>query len=98
MIDLQRLRAFASASCQFTLTGIKRSLAAVTACEALQPNADRIEEAFILGSVVKGTDTGTSNIDVMVIGTVPQLELFDATIQLQGKQTTALQRLRTVAC
>jgi predicted nucleotidyltransferase len=50
--------------------------------QALQAYADRIEEAFIFGSVVKGTDTGKSDIDVMVVGTVPQLELFGAASQL----------------
>ena len=51
--------------------------------EALKPYADRIEEAFIFGSVVKGSDTGRSDVDVMIVGTVPQLELFEATSQLQ---------------
>ena len=51
--------------------------------EALQAYTDRIEEAFIFGSVVKGTDTGKSDIDVMVVGTVQQLELFEAASQLQ---------------
>lgn len=50
--------------------------------EALQPYADRIEEAFIFGSVVKGSDTGTSDIDVMVVGTVPPLLLYEAAGQL----------------
>ncbi|MBT9594624.1 MAG: MarR family transcriptional regulator [Vitreoscilla sp.] len=53
--------------------------------EALQIHADRIEEAFIFGSVVKGTDTGKSDIDVMVVGDVPQLELFEAAGQLQQR-------------
>jgi len=51
--------------------------------EALQPYVDRIEEAFIFGSVVKGTDTGRSDVDVMVVGKVPQLELFDVASRLQ---------------
>ena len=51
--------------------------------EALQTYADRIDEAFIFGSVVKGTDTGKSDIDIMVVGTVPQLELFEAASLLQ---------------
>ena len=45
--------------------------------EALQVHADRIEEAFIFGAVVKGTDSGKSDIDVMVVGRVAQLDLFD---------------------
>jgi predicted nucleotidyltransferase len=51
--------------------------------EALKPYADRIEEAFIFGSIVKGSDTGRSDVDLMIIGTVPQLDLFDAASQLQ---------------
>ena len=51
--------------------------------DALKPYADRIDEAFIFGSVVRGSDTGTSDIDVMIVGTVPPLELFEATTRLQ---------------
>ncbi|MBT9456658.1 MAG: nucleotidyltransferase domain-containing protein [Burkholderiaceae bacterium] len=51
--------------------------------EALLPYADRIEKAFVFGSVVKGTDTCQSDIDVMVIGLVPQMDLFEVTSRLQ---------------
>ena len=51
--------------------------------EALHVYADRIEEAFIFGSVVKGTDNGSSDIDVMVVGAVPQLDLFEVASRLQ---------------
>lgn len=51
--------------------------------DALKPYADRIDEAFIFGSVVKGTDTGTSDVDVMIVGTVPPLDLFEVTTRLQ---------------
>jgi uncharacterized protein len=51
--------------------------------EALRPYATQIEEAFIFGSVVKGNDTGTSDIDVMVVGTVPPLTLFEVGAPLQ---------------
>jgi len=53
--------------------------------DALQAYADRIQEAFIFGSVVKGTDTDKSDVDVMIVGTVPQLELFEVGIQLRQK-------------
>ncbi|MGJ7543393.1 nucleotidyltransferase domain-containing protein [Variovorax sp. LT1R16] len=53
--------------------------------EALQVHADRIDEAFIFGSVVKGTDTAKSDIDVMVVGTVAPLDLFEVSSQLQQK-------------
>ncbi|MFQ6023916.1 MAG: nucleotidyltransferase domain-containing protein [Acidiferrobacterales bacterium] len=36
--------------------------------EALAPLADRVHAAFIYGSVAKGTDTASSDIDLMVIG------------------------------
>ena len=51
--------------------------------EALQAHAGRIEQAFIFCSVVKGTDTAKSDIDIMVVGTVSQLDLFEAAAQLQ---------------
>ena len=51
--------------------------------DALTPYLDRIEEAFIYGSVVKGSDTGASDIDVMIVGTVPPMELFEAASKLQ---------------
>jgi uncharacterized protein len=53
--------------------------------EALTPHAGRIKEAFLFGSVVKGNDTGKSDVDVVVVGTVPQLKLFDVASQLQGR-------------
>lgn len=51
--------------------------------EALSAHSDQIEEAFIFGSVVKGTDTERSDIDVVIVGTVPPLELFDSASRLQ---------------
>ncbi len=51
--------------------------------DALQAYAGQIDEAFIFGPVVKGTDTGNSDIDVVVVGHVPQLELFDIASRLQ---------------
>ena len=36
--------------------------------EALEPLAERIDTAFVYGSVAKGTDTARSDIDIMVIG------------------------------
>lgn len=36
--------------------------------QALAPLSDRIEHAFVFGSVAKGTDTAQSDIDLMVIG------------------------------
>ena len=50
---------------------------------ALQAYGDRIEEAFIFGSVVKGSDSAKSDIDVMVVGEVPQMDLFEASSRLR---------------
>jgi predicted nucleotidyltransferase len=36
--------------------------------KALRPYSDKIEAAFVYGSVAKGTDTARSDIDLMVIG------------------------------
>ena len=44
----------------------------------LRPFASSIEEAFIFGSVAKGTDTQRSDVDLAVVGTVTLLELSEA--------------------
>ncbi len=44
----------------FGVTGVLR--------EALAPLADRLECAFVFGSVARGTDTAESDIDLMLIG------------------------------
>jgi predicted nucleotidyltransferase len=46
--------------------------------EALAPFAEHITSAFVFGSVAKGTDGGRSDIDLMVIGSAPLLELSEA--------------------
>jgi uncharacterized protein len=45
---------------------------------ALEPFASEIQEAFVFGSVAKGTDTATSDIDLVVVGHVPLAELNEA--------------------
>ncbi len=50
---------------------------------ALQPFAAQIDQAFLFGSVVKGTDTHQSDIDLVVVGTAPLLELNDALHQAE---------------
>ena len=42
--------------------------------EALAPLASRIKEAFVFGSVAKGTDRGDSDVDLFIVGDV---SLFD---------------------
>jgi predicted nucleotidyltransferase len=46
--------------------------------EALMPFAGAIDSAFVFGSVAKGTDSGGSDIDLIVIGHVALLELSAA--------------------
>ncbi|QBQ99738.1 nucleotidyltransferase domain-containing protein [Paraburkholderia pallida] len=46
--------------------------------EALEPFAGQIRSAFVFGSVAKGTDGGRSDIDLIVIGSAPLLELSEA--------------------
>lgn len=46
--------------------------------EALLPFAAQITTAFVFGSVAKGSDSGRSDIDLIVIGNVQLLELSEA--------------------
>lgn len=46
--------------------------------EALAPFAEKIESAFVFGSVAKGADNAKSDIDVIVIGNAPFIELTAA--------------------
>lgn len=51
--------------------------------EALAAYVDRIEEAFIFGSVASEQDTGDSDIDLMIIGSVDPLDLFPVSTMLR---------------
>ena len=53
----------------FGLAGVLR--------EALAPLTDEIDEAFVFGSVARGTDTAGSVIDLMVVGRVSLDDLLD---------------------
>lgn len=53
--------------------------------DALRPHARRIQEAFLFGSVVKGLDSATSDIDLIVVGNVRQKDLFEIANQLQHR-------------
>ena len=46
--------------------------------QALEPLLPKIELAFLFGSVVRGTDHASSDIDLMVVGTVGNADLFAA--------------------
>jgi uncharacterized protein len=52
--------------------------------ECLQPFAARIQEAFVFGSTANGTDSSGSDIDLMVIGSVPLLELAPALTAIES--------------
>jgi len=46
--------------------------------EALTPFAEKIDSAFVFGSVAKGTDSASSDIDLVVVGNAPFMELTAA--------------------
>ncbi len=46
--------------------------------KVLQPFAGQVEEAFVFGSVAKGTDTQRSDIDLVIVGTAELLALSEA--------------------
>src|SRR5216684_7562367 len=53
--------------------------------KSLQPYADKINAAFVYGSVAKGTDTARSDIDLMVIGDeLDYSELYTALLDVEG--------------
>lgn len=56
---------------------------------ALQPLSDKIQAAFIYGSVAKGSDTANSDIDLLIIGT--QLAYPDV-FEALGTQETVIGR------
>lgn len=45
--------------------------------EALAPFSQQIKEAFLFGSVVKGTDTEKSDVDLIVVGATSLLDLTE---------------------
>lgn len=56
---------------------VKTSGVADVLRNALAPMGDRVSAAFIYGSLAKGTETGDSDIDVIVIGNVTFSEVTD---------------------
>lgn len=54
--------------------------------EALAPLAPRLRAAWLYGSVAKGTDTATSDIDVLIVGEgLPLSEVIAALLPLERK-------------
>jgi antitoxin (DNA-binding transcriptional repressor) of toxin-antitoxin stability system/predicted nucleotidyltransferase len=50
----------------------------------LAPLAEDVELAFVYGSTAQGTYTATSDIDLMVVGSIRSAELFDALASAEG--------------
>lgn len=51
--------------------------------EALEPFSPQITEAFLFGSVVKGTDTEKSDVDLIVVGTASLLALTEVMYEVE---------------
>ena len=51
--------------------------------QALQPFRDRVEAAFIFGSIARGSDRPDSDVDLMVVGDIDVFELGPAVERLQ---------------
>ena len=49
---------------------------------ALKPFEAQIDEAFVFGSVAKGTDTHNSDIDLIVVGDAPLMAMTDALLEV----------------
>jgi len=49
----------------------------------LEPFRDRIEQAFLLGSMVEGDERPDSDVDLMVVGDIDVFELGTAVERLQ---------------
>lgn len=52
--------------------------------DILRPFGDRIEIAFLFGSIVKGTDRAGSDVDLMVVGDVDVFDLGEAVQKLEN--------------
>jgi predicted nucleotidyltransferase len=46
--------------------------------QALEPFHTQIEQAFVFGSVAKGTDTSSSDVDLVVVGSAPLMDVAQA--------------------
>lgn len=68
--NLRRFQANANSPIYEELIGLIRKTLGIRPMlqEALTPLEDKLETAFIYGSVAKGTDTAKSDVDVMLVG------------------------------
>ena len=64
---------------------VKTAGAADVLRATLAPYADRVQAAFLYGSVAKGTDTAASDVDLLVIGKVSFGEVAEAISTAQEK-------------
>ncbi|MBS0452890.1 MAG: nucleotidyltransferase domain-containing protein [Proteobacteria bacterium] len=53
--------------------------------DALAPFADRIDEAFVFGSVATGSDSHRSDIDLIVVGSAPLLDLTQSLADVESR-------------
>ncbi|MEW6217351.1 MAG: nucleotidyltransferase domain-containing protein [Candidatus Bipolaricaulota bacterium] len=65
---------------------VEKTMGAPVALRALlQPLVERIELAFIYGSLARGDAVGESDVDLLVVGDVPALELAAAVREAEEK-------------
>lgn len=58
--------------------------------EVLTPFKDEISDAFVFGSVATGTDSHKSDIDLIVVGTAPFLELSECLLSAEQRLGRAI--------
>lgn len=52
---------------------------------ALEPFGDRIELAFVYGSIARGEERAASDVDLMIVGSVKQIDLLPALRKLEDR-------------
>jgi predicted nucleotidyltransferase len=62
--------------------------------KSLEPYSDKINTAFVYGSVAKGTDTADSDIDLMVVG--DELEYSELYAALQNAESTLRRKVSPI--
>ncbi len=86
--NLRRVKANPSSPIYADLTNlVRKTLGAVPAVSrALQPLADRLQLALIFGSVAKGTEIASSDVDVMLVSADVQLsEALELLLPLEAQ-------------
>ena len=85
--NLTRYEANPACSVLAELRGLVEKTAGIAGAlrTALLPLEDSIEHAFLYGSIARGEERGTSDIDLMVIGDAPFLDVVSAISPLQER-------------